>query len=582
MLVSKKILDAGGKSLKLSSVSPLMSFAGNELGMSAESTSSSTPASQSEAQQPIQSDRQDSVLSRGKLLLSLLSQKAAAARAEAQIAELRLLLIEAQAGNAQRLNRWLDLHTADAEPLQGLSPGEREAAMLDPAGPGLAGADVYPITSWNDLLPGARNRLQLRAELLKSGKSVDDASLWRGAQAKSLRMDQQHANAEPDKAASKSSDRKPHPTKQAALKVFENKGPFSRQPSEQPTLLRSAKGDTMQPLEAKELQRLKALALSFDSEELHEKEEQQNRQRVVSRLGGLVASIVAHVLLLVFLAFFTLRLPTPPASLAFEASSSEMATETLEISEPLNVSSPESQEVSPATESVDVTESLADVTSTMSSALGDFASASPKSRPSAATAAVMAASSFGPSNTNSSFFGAAASGNCFCYIIDGSGSMRNGPWEAAKLELLKSLASLTLKQRFYIIFFNQELSAIPLPGERVPAPRALYATNENLEHARRWVDTLRIDIGAPPNEALKLGIEKEPDAIYLLTDGVTKVDVPKFLREENRIDDLVFGEQVRVPIHTIAFYSLEGQEMLKQIASENKGQFIYVPDPRKR
>ena len=63
--------------------------------------------------------------------------------------------------------------------------------------------------------------------------------------------------------------------------------------------------------------------------------------------------------------------------------------------------------------------------------------------------------------------------------------MRDGPWEAARLELLKSLASLKEKQRFYIIFFNRKLNAIPMPGEREPAPRALYATPENLEHAKR-------------------------------------------------------------------------------------------------
>ncbi len=183
--------------------------------------------------------------------------------------------------------------------------------------------------------------------------------------------------------------------------------------------------------------------------------------------------------------------------------------------------------------------------------------------------------------SNATFYGAAASGNCFCYIIDGSGSMRNGPWDAAKAELLKSLATLKEKQRFYIIFYNCELSAIPLPGEQTPAPAALYATPDNLTHTRRWLDTLRIDRGAPPNDALELAISKEPDAIYLLTDGATTVDVPRFLRDSNRINDLIFGEQVRVPIHTIAFYSLDGQSMLKQIAAENAGQFIYVPNPRR-
>ena len=147
------------------------------------------------------------------------------------------------------------------------------------------------------------------------------------------------------------------------------------------------------------------------------------------------------------------------------------------------------------------------------------------------------------------------------------------------MELLKSLASLKPTQRFYIIFFNRHLSAITLPGEADPAPRALYASPQNLQHARRWVETLEIDIGAPPNKALAMAIDKEPDAIYLLTDGVTTVDVAAFLREENRVSDLIHGEQVLVPIHTIAFYSLEGQQLLRQIAQENRGQFVYVPGP---
>lgn len=122
-----------------------------------------------------------------------------------------------------------------------------------------------------------------------------------------------------------------------------------------------------------------------------------------------------------------------------------------------------------------------------------------------------------------------------------------------------------------------------MPGEREPAERALYATRENLEHARRWLLGVTIGgSGAAPKESVKFAIEKEPDAIYLLTDGVTKVkDVADFIREQNRVSDLINGEQVRVPIHAIAFYSDEGQQLLRRIAAENAGQFIYVPDPTK-
>ena len=56
-------------------------------------------------------------------------------------------------------------------------------------------------------------------------------------------------------------------------------------------------------------------------------------------------------------------------------------------------------------------------------------------------------------------------------------------------------------------------------------------------------------------------------------------DVAESVRASNTISDLILGEQIRVPIHAIAYYSLKGQALLKQIAAENKGQFIYVPDP---
>jgi hypothetical protein len=36
-----------------------------------------------------------------------------------------------------------------------------------------------------------------------------------------------------------------------------------------------------------------------------------------------------------------------------------------------------------------------------------------------------------------------------------------------------------------------------------------------------------------------------------------------------------------VPIHAIAYHSLDGQQLLRQIAEENKGQFHYVPAPRR-
>ena len=323
------------------------------------------------------------------------------------------------------------------------------------------------------------------------------------------------------------------------------------------------------------------LAKSFDRERQDEQKGALRRQLALSGMGGILASAIAHVLLIIVLAIVTLKMPSAPAGMAFEAATSTPVEDQVEISQPVEASAPDSSESTPTQpSSFDFSEQLTEVSSPISEALGQTAPATGG----ISSAAQMSGSSSAMPSSNASFFGAAAGGNCFCYVIDASGSMRGGPWIAARSELLKSLASLKPKQRFYIIMFKRDFEAIPLPGERDPAPRALYASKENLEHARRWLMGLKIGgSGGPPKEAIKFAIEKEPDAIYLLTDGVTRVkDVASFIQTQNTITDIIFGSQLRVPIHTIAFYSLEGQALLRQIASENKGQFIYVPDPTKR
>ncbi len=297
-----------------------------------------------------------------------------------------------------------------------------------------------------------------------------------------------------------------------------------------------------------------------------------------ARVRGAVASAVAHLALLFLLALVTLKAPPPPAGMSFESVAAvEQKIETVEVTEPAAADVSEAVPEMP-TRPVDLSDALESSTAA-ADVLGETA---PPARSGVSTAALTATAEVVGAASSASFFGAAAGGNAFCYVIDGSASMRGGPWEAARAELLKSLASLKPNQRFYIIFYNRQLQAIPGPGGDGPAKHLLYATRENLEHARRWLQTLEIGVGAPPNQALEMAISLEPDAIYLLTDGVTSVDVAGFLRQVNRTQDLIYGTQVRVPIHAIAFYSLEGQELLRRIAADNGGQFVYVPDPTGR
>ncbi len=496
-------------------------------------------------------------VARAEMLLSILSQQAAAARAEAHCAELRLLLAEARTGTDLRLEQWLMQHAAEQfQPAE--YPTHTHLSFASSQEPQPPRELAQTIDSWDQLLPAARRRLQQRKLLVHAEDSQ--------------RASKQASAASTAAQATKST---PRSVSSATLPEapVQSVSPGNAGPDREKRERRSP---------SKSISALSERLFAHQLSKLQTQPQQRNR---FQQLRGVVTSVVIHVAMIVLLALITLRIPVPPASLALETASPELVTQTLEIIEPLEMSAPEAtSKPMAAVTSFDVTENFTEVTSTVRNALSELSSGS-----SPVTTAAVLASAAGSTRSlasvmsaNASFFGTAASGNCFCYVIDGSGSMRGGAWEAAKLELLKSLASLKQKQRFYIVFFNRELSAIPLPGEHEPAPKTLYATPDNLAHAQRWIDTLRIDIGGPPNDALELAISKEPDAIYLLTDGVTQSDVLGFLRRKNRVQDLIFGEQVRVPIHTIAFYSLAGQELLKQIAAENNGQYIYVPDPRKR
>lgn len=511
-----------------------------------------------------QNETSSATLARAEMLLSILSQQAAAARAEAQYAELRLLMSEAQSGSYLRLERWLAQHAASESQLVEIQTQSIPLAATQ-CEVHSTPRRVHTIESWDQILPFARerlrqNKLRLHSELMNHATKVSPP-----AQRGDLKGNPESRSV----AVAEFTQLKPAPA-QAPIRRVDAKHSTPRSASKHGSAV--AKKSTRQPIGQQFLPIAQPLS-------------QPRKQTHWKRLSGIATSFLAHLALLVLLAMCTLRLPAPPASLALESATSETSAPPLEISEPIAVDSPaEDSGSSVPVTTFDVTENFVDVAASVQTALSDFSAVSQ----SASTAARLAAATSSSNtlveaiNANASFFGSAASGNSFCYVIDGSGSMRGGPWEAAKQEMFKSLSGLKEKQRFYIVFFNRELSAIPMPGEREPAPRTLYATPENLAHARKWMDTLRIDIGGPPNAALELAISKEPDAVYLLTDGVTQADVLGFLRKKNRLQDLIYGEQIRVPIHTIAFYSLDGQELLKQIAAENKGQFIYVPDPKKR
>lgn len=178
------------------------------------------------------------------------------------------------------------------------------------------------------------------------------------------------------------------------------------------------------------------------------------------------------------------------------------------------------------------------------------------------------------------FFGVQAAGNTFCYIVDSSGSMRrDGAFDAAKGELIRSISSMKPNQRYYIYFFNEQIDALTLRGQQ-PESFPVHATPENIQATIEWMQTVRIRGGKSPNDVLDLALNMSPDGIFLLFDGDTRVDVAKHLEKTNRIDDILSGRVPRIPIHTVGFYTQEHEALLKRIAEQNMGTYRFIPAPK--
>lgn len=180
------------------------------------------------------------------------------------------------------------------------------------------------------------------------------------------------------------------------------------------------------------------------------------------------------------------------------------------------------------------------------------------------------------------FFGAKATGNTFVYVVDSSPSMRrDGAFENAKREMMRSLTSMKPKQRYFISFFGKEIDPMTSKSgtiEKFP----VYAKPENISQTIDWMRQVQVQKdGWPPNEALAQAIAMQPDGIFLLFDGDTKVDVAKFLRRENRTDDILSAGAPKVAIHVIHFFQDEFQKQMKQVAEENGGTYRFVPRPER-
>ena len=181
------------------------------------------------------------------------------------------------------------------------------------------------------------------------------------------------------------------------------------------------------------------------------------------------------------------------------------------------------------------------------------------------------------------FFGTKAVGNTFVYVVDSSPSMlRDKAFDEAKREILRSLSSMKPKQRYFISFFGKEIDPITFRG-RTPETKPIAATRENLSQTIDWIE--RIDVqkdGRPPIDALRAAIAMQPDGIFLLFDGDTKVkDWTSKIRSMNLSDDFLSDGLPMVPIHVVHFFREEFVADMQKLAKENAGTYRFIPRPAK-
>lgn len=150
-----------------------------------------------------------------------------------------------------------------------------------------------------------------------------------------------------------------------------------------------------------------------------------------------------------------------------------------------------------------------------------------------------------------------------CYIVDRSGSMVD-ELDYVKEEVVRSVNRLHRVQQFHIIFFSGG------PPIEAPPKKFVHAIKNYKKQAFEFLSGIEAGGSTEPSKALSRAIRLGADLIYFLTDGEFSPDVVQQLRRLNK--------EHKVRIYTIAFLRRNGEDLLRQIARENGGEFRFVSE----
>ncbi len=183
-----------------------------------------------------------------------------------------------------------------------------------------------------------------------------------------------------------------------------------------------------------------------------------------------------------------------------------------------------------------------------------------------------------PSAEKITFCGVEGGGNHFVYLVDSSKSM-GAAFESARGELLHSIEALKPHQRFYVVFFDANPDYMRLSRLDEDDLQSALATPENKRALRAWASGIKMDSGKAPYEPLEFALELRPDVIFLLSDGEFPAGIEQLLQDANRVENLFGDQQIKSIVHTIGYYSRQGESRMRAIAEQNQGQYRHVPKP---
>lgn len=171
------------------------------------------------------------------------------------------------------------------------------------------------------------------------------------------------------------------------------------------------------------------------------------------------------------------------------------------------------------------------------------------------------------------FYGIEARGNSFVFIVDSSRSMIGPKFESAKQELLYAVQQLSVRQRFYVIFFDGTTRRMSFQESGAPEREPVPATRENIAKLAEWVANVPNGPWTNPAMSVQFALDMRPDAVFLLTDGdfTDRGATLNVLKKRNR-----GAEGSPIPFHTICLQSRKGEPTLKNIAKSYGGTYRYV------